>query len=48
MTEGGPQSVLPATAGTTTTETAATKSATTTEPATTVAEILESALSLLG
>ena len=48
MTEGGPQPVLPAPAGTTTTEAAATKSAATTEPATTAAEILESALSFLG
>ena len=48
MNEGGAQPVLPAPAGTTTTEAAATKSAATTEPATTAAEILESALSFLG
>ena len=48
MTEGGPQPLLPAPAGTTTTEAAATKSTATTEPATTAAEILESALSFLG
>ena len=48
MIAGGLQPVLPAPAGTTTTEASATKSAAATETTSTAAEVLESALSPLG